>query len=104
MPRMSGMLRQPSQPSRVSGALGMISGLMIAGRLRVRILVEQRDEQAQALVHLRRGQADAVILVHRVDHVVDELLDSGSSSSTCSIGRALRAARDAPCARLSEST
>ena len=28
-----------------------------------------------ALVHLRRRQPDAVVLVHRLEHVVDQLLD-----------------------------
>ena len=50
-------------------------------RLGIRVLVvivagvERGDEQPQALVHLRRRQADAVILDHRLDHVVDQLLD-----------------------------
>ena len=39
--------------------------------------IERRDENAQPFVHLRGGQADAVILGHRVDHVVDELLHGG---------------------------
>ncbi len=43
-------------------------------RFRTRILLEQRHEDSNVLVHLRPGQADAVVLVHRLDHVVDELL------------------------------
>ncbi len=74
-------------------------------RLAVVVVVEARDEQPQALVHLRRRQADAVILDHRLDHVVDQLLDDGLAD----LGRARwrapsGAARDGPCARLSEST
>ena len=37
--------------------------------------IEHGDEHAQAFVHLRRGQPDTRILVHRVDQAVDELLD-----------------------------
>ena len=37
--------------------------------------VERGDEEADAFVHLRRGEADAVILGHRLDHVVDEPLN-----------------------------
>ena len=46
------------------------------GRLAFRtgVILEQCDEQSQTFVHLRRCQADPVILVHRVDHVVDQLL------------------------------
>src|SRR5258705_8822141 len=43
--------------------------------LGVGVFVEQRDKQAHPFVHLRCGKADAVILVHRVDHVVDEFLE-----------------------------
>ena len=85
----------------------MISGLMsaMASLFGVGLLVEQRDEQAQALVHLRRRQPDAVILVHRLDHVVDELLHQRiAKSSTCRAAARARGARDAPCARLSEWT
>ena len=39
------------------------------------LCLEARDEDPHALVHLRRRQPDAVVLVHRLDHVVDELLD-----------------------------
>jgi 8-oxo-dGTP diphosphatase len=50
-------------------------------RFRIAVLVslsggiERSDEQPQAFVHLRRRQTDAVILDHRVDHVVDQPLD-----------------------------
>src|SRR6185312_89822 len=37
--------------------------------------LEDADEDAEALVDLRRGEADAVILGHRVQHVVDEVLE-----------------------------
>ena len=43
--------------------------------VRSRIVIEQRDEQPHPLVDLRRRQSDAVILMHRLDHVVDQLLD-----------------------------
>ena len=78
------MLRQPSQSSTTSLPTGVISGLISAiSGTRVARLRRPRpssggeagDEQAHALVHLRRGQADAVILAHRLDHVVDQLLD-----------------------------
>src|SRR5581483_131590 len=45
--------------------------------LAVLVDVEGRDEDAQRFVNLRRGEADAVILGHRLDHVVDEPLHSG---------------------------
>ena len=73
---MSGMLRQPSQPSsfvepdgndlRVHDDRGLA--------LRTGIFVQQRHKQAEPFVHLRRRQSHTVILVHRVDHVVDQLL------------------------------
>jgi hypothetical protein len=48
---------------------------LIVGRQRI---VDLRrncgDEDTQALVNLRRGKADTVVLVHGVDHVVDQLL------------------------------
>jgi hypothetical protein len=46
-------------------------------RLAVRpgLVVEQRHEQTQSFVDLRARQADTVIFVHGVDHVVDQLLD-----------------------------
>ena len=55
----------------------MISGLMIAvaSLFGIRIVIQERDEQPQTFMYLRRGQADAVILVHRLDHVVDEFLE-----------------------------
>src|SRR3954466_8728519 len=37
---------------------------------------EPRDEQGRALVHLRRREAEGRILLHRLEHVVDELLDA----------------------------
>jgi hypothetical protein len=40
--------------------------------------IEGGDEDAYALVHLRRREADAVVLGHRVDHVVDQLLSRGA--------------------------
>ena len=76
-PRTSGMLRQPSQPfDRLiadDDDLGIDEGHGIAFAAAVGI--EHRHEDPQALVHLRRRQPDARILVHRVDHAVDELLD-----------------------------
>ena len=64
-----------------------------------------RDEEAQALVHLRRRQPDAGVLVHRLDHVVDELLQQRIAELVL-LDRPRRAvgAPDAPSARLSEST
>ena len=44
------------------------------GALAVRLVLEQCDEQAQARVDLRRCQSDPVVLVHGLEHVVDELL------------------------------
>src|SRR5947209_4403990 len=38
-------------------------------------VVQRCDEQAHALVHLRRGETHAAVLAHRVDHVVDQPLD-----------------------------
>jgi 8-oxo-dGTP diphosphatase len=40
-------------------------------------VIEVGDEQAKAFVHLGRGQTDAGVLVHGVDHVVDQLLHQG---------------------------
>ena len=40
--------------------------------------LERRDEDPDPFVHLRRGKADAVVLGHRVDHVVDQLLDDAA--------------------------
>jgi len=37
--------------------------------------VDADDRQADALVHLRGRQADPLVLPHRLDHVVDELLE-----------------------------
>ena len=78
------MLRQPSQSSTTSGPATVISGLITAisgtrsssSSSRVGARREAGDEQADALVHLRRGEADALILGHRLEHVVDQLLDA----------------------------
>ena len=70
------MLRHPSQPSAFSSDSGTISGFTTttASLSAPGIVVEQRHEQPQVLVNLRRGQTDSVVLVHGVDHVVDEPL------------------------------
>ena len=71
------MLRHPSHPSTVSVLrardLGIDErdGIAFSSPLGV----EDRDEHAPRFVHLRRRQADARILVHRLDHVIDELLE-----------------------------
>ena len=75
---------------------------------RQRVVVVRRDggdEDAQALVNLRRRQPDAVVLVHGVDHVVDQLLHRRAASArrARSRGRA-RAARDGPCGQPSTAT
>ncbi len=49
-------------------------GLLIVLRRR-----KARHEQPHALVHLRRREPDALILVHRLEHVVDELLDGSGA-------------------------
>ena len=41
----------------------------------IRVFIQQRDKDAQPLVHLRTGETDAVVLVHRVEHVVDQFLN-----------------------------
>ena len=64
---MSGMLRQPSQSST------------IVEHRRHRDLAHAGDEDAHGLVHLRRRQPDARVFVHRLEHVVDELLDDRRS-------------------------
>ena len=46
------------------------------GRLVTTLHVERGHEEADVLVYLRRSQAHAVILIHSLHHVVDELLDS----------------------------
>src|SRR5947208_11688883 len=46
--------------------------------LLVDVLLEHPDEDAQPLVHLRTGETNAVVLVHRVEHVVDEFLNDGA--------------------------
>ena len=82
-PRMSGMLRQPSQSSTISSPTGDDFRIDDGERLR-RLAssrglglggIERDDEQAHAFVHLRRRQTDAVVLGHRVHHVVDEPLN-----------------------------
>ena len=71
-------------------AFGMMSGLMIT----VASLSGSGSSSRSAtnsrttFVDLRRSQADAVILVHRLDHVVDELLEQRICSSDVSTGRA----------------
>ena len=40
-------------------------------------LLDTGDEDPHAFVHLRARQPDAVILAHRLDHVVDQLLEGG---------------------------
>ena len=76
------MLRHPSQsvsfsiPDRddlgIHERHGHDAGLLfVVGR----IILHSRDEDAHALVHLRGGETDAVVLAHRLDHVVDEFLD-----------------------------
>ena len=68
-------------------------------------IVERGDEQPEPLVHLRRGQTDAVILDHRVDHVVDQLLHDRAADLGLLERPRLRAQhRDGPSARLSGST
>ena len=57
------------------GNLGIDEGNRIA--LAASVGIEHRHENPQALVHLRGREPDARILVHRVDHAVDELLDGG---------------------------
>jgi hypothetical protein len=47
-------------------------------RLRLVLPVDGGDEDPEAFVDLRRCQANAVVLGHRVDHVVDEFLDRGA--------------------------
>ena len=78
------MLRQPSQSSTMSGPADgdlridhrhqrhpLLVVVVVVGARR-----EAGHEQADALVHLRRGEADALILGHRLEHVVDQLLDA----------------------------
>ena len=80
-PRMSGMLRQPSQSSTTSrsddGDLGVDERdrLRSGSRVSSSSTIERGDENAEPFVDLRRGQPDAVVLDHRVDHVVDQLLN-----------------------------
>ena len=49
--------------------------LLVLILLVVRAWSKARDEDPHALVNLRRGQTNPLILAHRVEHVVDELLD-----------------------------
>ena len=76
IPRMSGMLRQPSQPSVFVLSTGTISGLMmtVASDFGPGSSSSSATKMPDVLVDLRRGQPDAVVFVHRLDHVVDELL------------------------------
>ncbi len=55
--------------------LGIDDRDRLAGRLARIVMIEAGDKQPHALAHLRRGQTNAVILDHRLDHVVDQLLD-----------------------------
>ena len=80
------MLRQPSQPTSISSPTGTISGLISAmnGMSTSSVIgvddvgaADAGDEQPEALVHLRRGQADSGILVHGLEHVIDQLLNAG---------------------------
>ena len=118
-PRMSGMLRQPSQSSTTSRVTTSISGLMSAisgtsssssSSSRSSSSSSRRGgkpatKMPQALVHLRRRQPDALVLLHRLEHVVDELLDLRTCGSPTDAAHGLsRAAPDAPCARSSKST
>ena len=67
--------------------------------------VEHGDEHAKALMHLRRGQADAGVLEHGVDHVVDELLQRRALQLGFVDGRApWPAGRGGPSGPLSGST
>ena len=72
------MLRHPSQSSTIvaadDGDLRVDDHVRLGLLLAVFSRIERRDKHAQPFVHLRRRQADAVILGHRVEHVVDELL------------------------------
>ena len=62
-----------------------------SGSLLVIAVVERRDEDAHAFVHLRRGKADATILDHRIDHVVDQLLNHRLLQSPRRAARGFRA-------------
>ena len=75
---MSGMLRQPSHPSRSDRRRHDLGVDEARFRLRSGLGIEHRDEDAQAFVHLRGREADAGILVHRLDQ----------SSMNCCTGRA----------------
>ena len=99
----------PPSPPRISEPTGDDLRIDERHRLGVAFLapaaIERGHEQPDALVHLRRRQADAVILDHRLHHVVDELLD-GRACGCRRVERPApwRGARDGPCARPSEST
>ena len=96
-PRMSGMLRQPSQSS---STMSVPTGddFRVDDRdrrrrpsRRPRRASSAGDEQPQPFVDLRRRQADAVILDHRLDHVVDQLLDDRVADVGALEGARLRA-------------
>ena len=79
-PRRSGIDRQPSQPFAFSSPSGVITGFdeHHERHLGLRALVVARDldhGEAQALVDLGRREPDALVLVHGLAHVVDELLE-----------------------------
>ena len=94
------MLRQPSQSSTTSSPIGVISGIdqrhqrhaaLPAVVVVIFIVVvgsEAGDEQPQALVHLRRRQPDPLVLAHRLEHVVDQLLTPRGRMSAGSTARA----------------
>ncbi len=72
------MLRQPSQSSVCSSPIGVITAFtkgtifeVVAGAL------DTGDEEADRLVHLRRREPDPLVFDHRLDHVVDQLLEAG---------------------------
>ena len=72
------MLRQPfpilDHIAADDGDFGVDEGERRRMRFALVAIVERGDEEADPLVHLRRGEADAVVLGHRVHHVVDQLL------------------------------
>ena len=76
---MSGMLRQPSQSSTISLPTGVMTGLMntigsSSGDSGSSFSGAMAATKMRSPVNLRRRQADTVVLVHGVDHVVDQLL------------------------------
>ena len=60
---------RPNLMSRLFAALVLASFGIVAA-------VEHGHEDTEALMHLRAGQADPAVLVHGVDHVVDEFLEA----------------------------